>query len=59
MKTLKLFTRILLIPIWIIILFVYLPIWYIQMSWYYFNFNDYWESYLLLQDEIMIKLRIK
>lgn len=59
MKTLKLFTRILLIPIWIIILFVYLPIWYIQMSRYYFNFNDYWESYLLLQDEIMIKLRIK
>lgn len=34
-------------------------IWYIQMSWYYFDFNDYWESYLLLWDEIMVKLKIK
>lgn len=33
--------------------------WYIQMSWYYFDFNDYWESYLLLWDEIMVKLKIK
>lgn len=48
MKTLKLFIRVLLIPVWITIFFIYLFIWYIQMSWYYFDFNDYWESYLLL-----------
>lgn len=42
MKTLKLFIRVLLIPVWITIFFIYLFIWYIQMSWYYFDFNDYW-----------------
>lgn len=40
MKTLKLFIRVLLIPVWITIFFIYLFIWYIQMSWYYFDFND-------------------
>lgn len=41
MKTLKLFIRVLLIPVWITIFFIYLFIWYIQMSWYYFDFDDY------------------
>lgn len=59
MKTLKLFIRVLLIPVWITIFFIYLFIWYIQMSWYYFDFDDYWESYLLLWDKIMVKLKIK
>lgn len=59
MKTLKLFIRVLLIPVWITIFFIYLFIWYIQMSWYYFDFNDYLESYLLLWDKIMVKLKIK
>ena len=35
MKTLKLFIRVLLIPVWITIFFIYLFIWYIQMSQYY------------------------
>lgn len=59
MKTLKLFIRVLLIPVWITIFFIYLFIWNIQMSWYYFDFDDYWESYLLLWDKIMVKLKIK
>ena len=29
------------------------------MSWYYFDFDDYWESYLLLWDKIIGKIENK
>ena len=53
MKTLKLFIRVLLIPVWIIIFFIYLFIWYIQMSWYYFdNYKkEYPGEYIGLSEE--------
>lgn len=59
MAKFTLIMRWLLTPLWISVFIVYLPIWYLQMSWYYFSFNDYWESYLLLWDKIMISMKIK
>lgn len=41
MNKIRLILRWLFIPLWIVLFFVYLLIWYIQMSWYYFNFQDY------------------
>ena len=51
--------RWLLIPLWFAIFIAYLPIWYLQMSWYYFSFSDYWDSYMVLWDRIMLFLKLK
>lgn len=59
MSKIRLILRWLLIPLWLAIFIVYLPIWYIQMSWYYFNFWDYWNSYLVLWDRVMLSLKLK
>ena len=59
MSKIRLILRWLLIPLWLAIFIVYLPIWYIQMSWYYFNFGDYWDSYLVLWDRVMLSLKLK
>lgn len=59
MSKIRLILRWLLIPLWLAIFIVYLLIWYIQMSWYYFNFEDYWDSYLVLWDRVMLSLKLK
>lgn len=59
MSKFKLIIRWVLLPLWLTIFIVYLPIWYLLMSWYYFSFQDYWESYLVLWDRVMITLRLK
>lgn len=50
--------RLLLIPLWLLLFLVYLPIWYLQMSWYYFRFGDYWDSYLVLWIRVMNLLKL-
>ena len=37
-------------------LFAYM---YIQMSWYYFSFQDYWSAYLILWDRVMLFMKLK
>lgn len=59
MSKIRLILRLLLTPLWLAIFIVYLPIWYIQMSWYYFNFWDYWDSYLVLWYRVMLSLKLK
>lgn len=59
MSKIRLILRYLLTPLWLAIFIVYLPIWYIQMSWYNFNFGDYWDSYLVLWDRVMLSLKLK
>lgn len=59
MNKIKLILRWLFIPFWLVLFFVYLPIWYIQMSWYYFSFQDYWSAYLILCDRVMLFMRLK
>lgn len=59
MSKIRLILRFLLTPLWLAIFIVYLPIWYIQMSWYYFNFWDYWDSYLVLWYRVMLSLKLK
>lgn len=59
MSKIRLILRFLLTPLWLAIFIVYLPIWYIQMSWYYSNFGDYWDSYLVLWDRVMLSLKLK
>lgn len=59
MSKIRLILRFLLIPLWLAIFIVYLPIWYIQMSWYYFNFWDYWDSYIVLWNRVMLSLKLK
>lgn len=51
--------RWLLIPLWFNIFIAYLPIWYLQMSWYYFSFQDYWDAFLILWDKTMLSMRLK
>lgn len=59
MNKIRLILRWLFIPFWLVLFFVYLPIWYIQMSWYYFSFQDYWSAYLILLDRVMLFMRLK
>jgi hypothetical protein len=59
MDKIRLIVRWLFIPFWIVLFFVYLLIWYIQMSWYYFSFQDYWSAYLILWDRVMLFMRLK
>lgn len=59
MSKIRLILRFLLIPLWLAIFIVYLPIWYIQMSWYYFNFGDYWDSCFVLWNRVMLSLKLK
>ena len=58
MDRIRLILRWLFIPFWLVLFFVYLPIWYIQMSWYYFRFSDYWDSYLVLWIKVMNILKL-
>ena len=58
MIKLRLILRWLLIPLWFAIFIVYLPIWYLQMSWYYFDFSDYWDSYKELQELFSQKIQV-
>lgn len=55
----RLVLRWLLIPLWLAIFIAYLPIWYLQMSWYYFSFQDYWDAFLILWDKTMLSMRLK
>ena len=57
MIKLRLILRWLLIPLWFAIFIAYLPIWYLQMSWYYFSFSDYWDSYngIMGQNNVVFK----
>ena len=48
MNRTRLVLRWLLITLWFAIFIAYLPIWYLQMSWYYFCFQDYWDAFLVL-----------
>lgn len=57
MSKLKLIIRWMLLPLWLVIFIVYLPIWYLQISWYYFGFQDYIESYFRLLDRLMYTLK--
>lgn len=59
MNKIRLILRWLFIPLWTTLFFVYLLIWYIQMSWYYFSFQDYWNAFLILWDKIMLLMRLK
>lgn len=59
MNKMRLVLRWLFIPLWIALFFVYLPIWYIQMSWYYFGFQDYWDDFLILWEKTMLFMRLK
>lgn len=59
MIKLRLILRWLLIPLWFAIFIAYLPIWYLQMSWYYFSFQDYWDAFLILWDKTMLSMRLK
>lgn len=59
MDKIRLIVRWLFIPFWIVLFFVYLLIWYIQMSWYYFSFQDYWSAYLISWDRVMLFMRLK
>lgn len=59
MKKIKLILRWLFIPLWITYFFVYLLIWIIQTSWYYFSFQDYWNDFLILCDKTMILMKLK
>lgn len=59
MNKIRLILRWLFIPFWIVLFFVYLLIWCIQMSWYYFSFQDYWSAYLILWDRIMQFMRLQ
>ena len=59
MSELRLIIRWKLSPLWLAIFIVYLPIWYIQMSWYYFSFQDYWSAYLILWDRVMLFMKLK
>lgn len=59
MNKIRLILRWLFIPLWTILFFVYLLIWYMQMSWYYFSFQDYWNTFLILWDKIMLLMRLK
>ena len=55
----RLVLRWLLIPLWFTIFIAYLPIRYLQMSWYYFSFQDYWDAFLILWDKTMLSMRLK
>ena len=55
----RLVLRWLLIPLWFTIFIAYLPIWYLQMSWYYLSFQDYWDAFLILWDKTMLSMRLK
>ena len=57
-KKLRIAIRIVLIPLWLLIFIIYLPIWFAQMAWYYFDFSDYKDSYLFLLYKVMEKLRL-
>ena len=57
-KKLRIAIRIVLIPLWLLIFIIYIPIWFAKMAWYYFDFSDYKVSYLFLLDKIMAKLRL-
>ena len=59
MIKLRLILRWLLIPLWFAIFIAYLPIWYLQMSWYYFSFQDYWDAFLILWNKTMLSMRLK
>lgn len=59
MNRTRLVLRWLLIPLWFAIFIAYLPIWYLQMSWYYFCFQDYWDAFLVLWDKAMLSMRLK
>lgn len=56
MRIIKTTIIILLIPFWLVLFVLYLPVWYIQMSWYYFDMEDYQEAYLILIRRIQKKL---
>ena len=53
MNRTRLVLRWLLIPLWFAIFIAYLPMWYLQMSWYNFSFQDYWDAFLILWDKAM------
>ena len=59
MNKIRLILRWLFIPLWTTLFFEYLLIWYIQMSLYYFSFQDYWNAFLILWDKIMLLMRLK
>lgn len=50
--------RFILIPLWLLIFIIYLPIWCIQISLYYFSLTDYGERYMIVLDRIMKILKI-
>lgn len=59
MGYIRLILRLLFLPLWIILFFVYLLIWSLQNSWRYFNFEDYWDDFLILWDKIMVLMKLK
>lgn len=59
MGYIRLILRLLFLPLWIILFFVYLLIWSLQNSWRYFSFDDYWDDFLILWDKIMVLMKLK
>lgn len=59
MGYIRLILRWLFTPLCFALFFVYLIIWYIQMSWCYFSFDDYWDDFLILWDKIMVLMKLK
>lgn len=59
MGYIRLILRWLFIPLWFALFFVYLLIWSLQNSWRYFNFEDYWDDFLILWDKIMVLMKLK
>ncbi len=57
-EKIRLAIRIILIPLWILIFILYLPVWYCQMSWYYFSFTDYHDGYICFLYKMMKKLKL-
>lgn len=57
-KKLRIAIRFILIPLLILTFIIYLPIWYVQMSWYYFSFSDYWDGYSELLNRVMRMLKL-
>lgn len=59
MGYIRLILRWLFTPLCFALFFVYLHIWCIQKSWYYFSFDDYWDDFLILWDKIMVLMKLK
>lgn len=60
MNKIRLILRWLFIPLWVVLFIVYLPIWYMQISWRRINFREYCsDAFPILWVKIMILMRLR